>query len=314
MAKTAYFQDAAFQRHTMGPLHPESPMRLEAISKRLELSGILKDLRQVKAVEANAHQLELAHSIHHIQYLRDVSPASGEFPIDGDTTMMPHTLEAALLAAGSATQAVDCVFGKGASWGDRGIKRAFCAVRPPGHHAEREQAMGFCYFNNVAIAALHALETCKIKRVAILDFDVHNGNGTIDIFKDDPRVMVCSSFEHPLYPYKYVSVNRDNIICTPLEAHTTSRMFRRAVERSWLHRLQTFKPELIIISAGFDAHTLDPLASLNLETDDYRWVTDMIVDVARVYSEGRIVSCLEGGYHLEALAASVEAHLTALMQ
>ena len=225
MARTAYFQDDAFLRHTMGPLHPESPERLKAIRARIERSGLLKELKQFEAVEASAHQLELAHSIHHIQYLRDVSPASGEFSIDSDTIMMPATLEAALLAAGAATQAVDCVFGKRSLRADRNITRAFCAVRPPGHHAEREQAMGFCYFNNVAIAALHALETCGIQRVAILDFDVHNGNGTIDIFKDDPRVMVCSSFEHPLYPYKYVSVNRDNIVCTPLEANSTSCMF-----------------------------------------------------------------------------------------
>lgn len=307
MAKTAYFSHELFLEYTMGQMHPESPKRLSAIRERLQQNGMLDQMKIIQAEPADQHQLELAHSIHHIQYLRDVAPHEGNFPIDADTVMTPVTLPAALRAAGAAVQAVDLVFK------DKSINTAFCAVRPPGHHAERDLAMGFCFFNNVAVGALHAIDKHGVKKVAILDFDVHNGNGSIDIFKDDPRVLVCSSFEYPLYPDRYYPISRRNIVCTPLDAGSGSREFRRAIERDWLTKVQDFKPELIMVSAGFDAHKSDPLASLRLEAKDYFWVTDLIMDLARVYSEGRVVSCLEGGYNLEALSESVEQHLRALM-
>jgi acetoin utilization deacetylase AcuC-like enzyme len=190
--------------------------------------------------------------------------------------------------------------------------RAFCAVRPPGHHAEAGMAMGFCFYNNVAVGAVTALEHADVDRVAILDFDVHHGNGTVDIFRDTPEVLVCSSFQHPFYPYRHTNLRRPNIVNTPLAAGCSSAAFRQAIERDWLPALAAHRPQLILVSAGFDAHQLDPLGELNLDEADYRWVTQLIVEAANTSARGRVVSTLEGGYNLDALARSVGAHLEVL--
>lgn len=306
MTKSALFYHEDCVLHDMGEGHPESPLRLQFIMDHLKHTGILDDMDLVTPEEAKKQQILNVHPATYVEQLGLLSPAKGRVMVDPDTMMMPHSLRAAYLASGAAAQAVDMVMSGQAD-------TAFCATRPPGHHAERSKAMGFCFFNNVAVAARHAMNFHNLKRIAIVDFDVHQGNGTVDIFMDDPRVLVCSSFEYPLFPYSHVNVNRDNIINMPLEAHTKGSQFRRRVESEWLHKLQNHKPQLILISAGFDAHKLDPLAHLELEERDYRWITRMLMDVARIYSKGRIVSVLEGGYNLHALARSVEYHLEGLM-
>jgi acetoin utilization deacetylase AcuC-like enzyme len=193
-------------------------------------------------------------------------------------------------------------------------RRVFCAVRPPGHHAEESAGMGFCFLNNVALGARVALEDPSIERVAILDFDVHHGNGTVDLFKDDPRVLVCSSFQHPYYPGRLHDVRRENIVNTPLAAGTGSTEFRHAVERDWVRALLRHQPDIVLVSAGFDAHAHDPLGDLELHEEDYRWITDLIVSFANDYAQGRVVSTLEGGYDLDALRASAAATVTGLLR
>lgn len=305
MTKTAllYHEDCIL--HNMGEGHPESPGRLESVMTHLQACGLLQDLDQVTPEEATRDQIQRVHPAAHVDSIFQRAPASGFTQLDPDTVMMPLTLRAAMLAAGAGVQAVDMVLSGQAD-------TAFCATRPPGHHAERMRSMGFCVFNNVAIAARHALTFHGLERVAIVDFDVHQGNGTIDAFMDDPRVLVCSSFEAPLYPFSHFDTDRPNIVNTPMEAHTNGTQFRRRTEFDWLHRLQDHKPQLILISAGFDAHKADPLAHVELEERDFRWITRMLMDVARVCSRGRVVSVLEGGYNLKALARSVEMHLEGL--
>lgn len=305
MIKTALFHHDDCILHDMGDGHPESPHRLTAIMDHLAHTGMLQELDRVTPEEATRDQILRVHPATYLSQLEQLSPAKGRVMVDPDTAMMPKTLRAAFLAAGAATQAVDMVM-------SGQVQTAFCAIRPPGHHAERSTSMGFCFFNNVAIAAMHALAFHNLKRVAIIDFDVHQGNGTIDIFMDDPRVLVCSSFEYPLYPFKHVVVPRDHVLNIPLEARSPGLQFRRRAESEWLARLQDHKPQLILISAGFDAHKHDPLASLQFEERDYRWITRMLMDVARIYCNGRMVSVLEGGYNLSALARSVEMHLEGL--
>jgi acetoin utilization deacetylase AcuC-like enzyme len=219
--------------------------------------------------------------------------------------MCPRSLVAAELAAGAMRDAVKLVLAGETS-------RVFCAIRPPGHHAEESAGMGFCFFNNVAVGARVALEDPRIQRVAILDFDVHHGNGTVDLFKDDPRVLVCSSFQHPHYPGRLHDLDLPNIVSTPLPAGTAGKAFRNAVERDWAPALDRHEPDIVLISAGFDAHERDPLGDLELVEDDYRWVTDLIVSFANDHAQGRVVSTLEGGYDLDALARSVGAHLERL--
>ena len=236
-----------------------------------------------------------------------MAPADGVVPLDPDTWMGPSSLEAANLAAGALCNAVDDVVSGTA-------KRVFCAVRPPGHHAEHDVAMGFCIFNSVAVGALKALAETAIEKVAILDFDVHHGNGTVDIFKDNPAVLVCSSFQHPHYPNRLYDIERAHIVNSPMPAGTDSSHFRSVIERDWWPAIEAHQPELIFVSAGFDAHARDPLANINLVEEDFAWVTDGIVDMARQFSEGRIVSTLEGGYDLDALAASAQAHLESLAE
>ncbi len=304
--RTALLQHPDSACHVMQPRHPEAPSRIEAVLERLQASGLAADLLHPDpAAPVSNEDLARVHPAEHLALLERLTPESGLAPVDADTFIAPGTLTAARAAAGTAVAAVDGVLG-----GD--YERAFCAVRPPGHHAETRLAMGFCFFNSIAIAARRALEVYGLERVAILDFDVHHGNGTAEIFRDDPRVLVCSSFQHPFYPERMKGPMPAHIVLTPLAAGTRSSAFRQAIERDWIPALETQRPQLILVSAGFDAHRDDPLGGLALTSDDFRWVTDLIAAAAHDYAEDRIVALLEGGYDLEALADSVEVHVAAL--
>jgi acetoin utilization deacetylase AcuC-like enzyme len=288
--------------------HPERPDRLRAIDTILE-GGDFRALKREEAPSAPLETVALCHPMDYVERLRELSPEEGIVRLDSDTFMSPGSLEAALRAVGAAVHAVDEVVGKR-------VANAFCAIRPPGHHAETARAMGFCLFNNAAIAARHAQDRHDLDRVAIVDFDVHHGNGSQEIFWSDARVMYCSTHEMPLYPGTGAiseSGEHDNIVNAPLRAGDGSNAFRQAFETRILLRLAAFGPELIVISAGFDAHMRDPLANLNLVEADYAWVTRKIMEIADQRAEGRIVSLLEGGYDLEGLAQSVAAHVGALM-
>lgn len=298
----------------MGPGHPECPERLDAIADRLLVTGVRDALDQREAPAASLADIELAHDRMHVAALRGLSdglkeeilaggPAHAQ--IDPDTAMNVHTWDAALHAAGAALAATDAVLA-----GE--LENAFCAVRPPGHHACRNKSMGFCFFNNVAIGAKYALERHGLKRVAIVDFDVHHGNGTEDILSGDDRVLMVGFFQHPFYPYSGTEFPADNMVNLPVPAYTRGMAIRELVDVAWLPRLDAFKPELIFMSAGFDAHRDDDMGQLGLTEQDYAWITWRIKEVARRHANGRIVSCLEGGYNLDALARSVEAHLRVL--
>jgi len=292
-------------RHEMQPGHPERPDRLRAVLRQLRVSGLLQELEQRSARPVTFEQLRGIHAAEYLKTLERTSPQLGLFPVDPDTAMGPHSLSAAAHAAGAVVDAVTAVLAGEAD-------RAFCAVRPPGHHAEADAGMGFCFYNSIALGAQTALSHPGIERVAVLDFDVHHGNGTVDIFKDRPEVLVCSSFQHPYYPYRYADLRRDNIVNTPLRSGTRSAAFRQAVEADWSAAVDRHRPQLILVSAGFDAHRQDPLGQLELTEDDFRWVTDLICDLANRHAGGRVVSVLEGGYDLAALAASAHAHIEAL--
>ncbi len=292
--------------HTMGDYHPESPARLSAIQDRLISSGLDFALHSIDAKAIDRGLLELAHDKNYIDFIFANAPSAGTFALDPDTSMNPYTLNAALLSAGAAVQAVDRVMSKD-------NRSVFCATRPPGHHATRNKAMGFCIFNNIAIAALYAKKKYQVQRVAILDFDVHHGNGTEDIMTDKEGVLFCSIFQHPFYPYGGTQPTPAHIINTPLPATTGSAGFRQSVSEIWLPALNDFKPEIVFISAGFDAHIEDEISHFSLMDSDYQWVTDQLVAVAAQYARGRIVSVLEGGYSLEALGRSVAAHINALL-
>jgi len=301
---TGYITHPDFLKHEMGSHHPECPERLQAISDQLIRSGVDGFLRHLDAPLATEEQLELIHSPSHVASIRDRSPESGYAMIDGDTIMNSHTWQAALRAAGAAIAGVDAVM-KGE------VENVFCAVRPPGHHAEPTRSMGFCFFDSVAIAARYAMETYGIERVAIIDFDVHHGNGTEAAFLNDPSVLMCSFFQHPFYPYSGLDGGK-NMVNVPLPASTRGDVVRNIVEEQWLPALRNFEPQLIIISAGFDAHREDDLGQMGLVEDDYVWLTKRLKEVANQYAHGRIVSCLEGGYNLSALGRSVVAHIKAL--
>jgi acetoin utilization deacetylase AcuC-like enzyme len=289
--------------------HPERPDRLRAIERVLE-DERFQLLVRVQAPQATAEKLTLCHPQAYVDALREATPKQGLVRIDADTSMSPGSFEAALRAAGGALYAVDEVFqGK--------VANAFCAMRPPGHHTETERPMGFCLFNNAAIAARHAQREHGIERVAVVDFDVHHGNGTQEIFWADPTVMYCSTHEMPLYPGTGAKSERgehDTIVNAPLRAGDGGERFREAFETTLLPRLRAFQPGLVIISAGFDAHVRDPLANLNLTEADFGWVTRKLMEVADQSAGGRVVSLLEGGYDLQGLAQSVAAHVTALMR
>ncbi len=292
--------------HAMGRHHPEQPARLGAISDRLIASGLEMALHRVDAPLAERKQLEAAHDPAYIDQIHAASPRDGLAWLDGDTAMNPHSLQAALRAAGAVVMGVDLVM--------RGEARVvFCGVRPPGHHAERHRAMGFCLFNNVAVGAYHAINAHGVERVAIVDFDVHHGNGTEDIVSGDERILFCSTFQHPFYPHTGYAGSATNVVNNPLSAGDGGAAFRRAVDHHWLPRLEAFAPQLILVSAGFDGHAADTMAGLNLVESDYAWVTRRLCAQAERSAGGRIVSSLEGGYELHALARSVEAHLKAFL-
>jgi acetoin utilization deacetylase AcuC-like enzyme len=304
---TAFITHPSFLLHEMGPYHPECPERLMAISDRMIASGIDPYLRHYTAPAATREQIARVHGAAYLDELEAASPEAGLHFIDPDTALNPHSLTAARHAAGAVVMGVDLVMkGEAAT--------AFCAVRPPGHHAERRRAMGFCLFNNVAVGAAHAMEAHGLKRVAIIDFDVHHGNGTEDIFQNDMRVLMASTFQHPLYPYCGLDNPAPNMVNVPLSAGSGSDEFRTAVVDQWLPALERHKPEIIMISAGFDAHREDPLAGLKLTEADYTWVTHELVKVAAKHSKRRIVSTLEGGYALSALGRSAAEHVRVLVE
>lgn len=289
----------------MGAHHPESPDRVAAIEDHLLATGLLDHLVSNAAPKATREQLLRVHDADYLDSIESASPQRGIAHLDPDTAMNPYSLAAALRAAGAVVMATDSVI--------RGeAENAFCNVRPPGHHACRQHAMGFCLFNNVAVGAAHALEEHGLQRVAIVDFDVHHGNGTEDIFSEDRRVMMVSTFQHPFYPYSGTQGRSERMVNIPLAAYSGGAEFRNAVVNDWLPALHGFAPQMIFISAGFDAHREDDMASLGLVESDYAWVTEQIVDVAGRHAQGRIVSTLEGGYNLGALAHSVGAHIRAL--
>ena len=302
---TAFITHPDCLKHDMGAGHPEQPARLTAIEDQLIASGVATHLQRYDAPLATDEQLARVHPIEYVRAIREAAPASGTVHLDPDTAMNPHSLNASLRGAGAAVLAVDLII-------DNKIQNAFCSVRPPGHHAERNRAMGFCLFNNVAVGALHALSAHGIKRVAIIDFDVHHGNGTEDIFENDPHVLMASTFQHPFYPYSGTENPASNMVNVPLPAGAGSTDFRQAVTTRWLPALEDFRPQLLIFSAGFDAHIEDDMAMLQLRDADYGWVTEQMKAVADRHAEGRIVSMLEGGYALSALGRSVVQHVRVL--
>ncbi len=306
---TAFYSHPDCRGHDMGPGHPECPQRLDAITDHLLATGLSDVLDYRQAPLASTEQLARAHSANYASEMEDllqqVRQAQEPRALDPDTIASPGTLAAVLRAAGAAVAATDDVIAGRAS-------NAFCAVRPPGHHATREQAMGFCFFNNVAVAARHALAVHGLQRVAIIDFDVHHGNGTEDIIAGDERVLMCSFFQHPLYPYSGGVPKGSNMVNVPMAPYTRGPAVRKAIEDMWLPMLERFEPQMIFISAGFDAHREDDLGQMGLVEDDYTWITQTLMVVAKKHSQGRIVSCLEGGYALGALARSVAAHVRVL--
>ncbi len=302
---TGFFSHDDCMKHNMGAEHPECPERLAAITSYLADTGLGQDLDWVRPDEATRDQLQTVHPERYLNQLDLMQPTRGQVYTDPDTAMMPDTLRAARLAAGASIEAVDMVLSSQ-------LTNAFVCARPPGHHAERSKSMGFCFYNNIALAAMRALNFHQLERVAIIDFDVHQGNGTVDIVGGDERILMCSSFQHPFYPHSHVHRQAENIINTPIQAGTPADEYRKIVEAAWLKRLQDFRPQLVLVSAGFDGHRLDPMAELNLEVEDYRWLTEMITSVASDHANDRVISTLEGGYHLRALAESVNAHLEVL--
>ena len=315
MSKTGFYTSDRCHLHEMGEGHPECPQRLDAIADRLLISGLEVALEAREAPMAREQDLLLAHDPQlieelkrHSQSLKQDTPLnSGPYVhIDPDTSMNPSTWDAALSAVGAALAATDAVM-------DGDLTTAFCSIRPPGHHATRTQAMGFCFFNNIAIAVKHALDVRGLSRVAVVDFDVHHGNGTEDILAGDDRVLMVSFFQHPFYPYTRLSPQPNNMHHIPLTAYTKGEEVKRVVQEQWLPKLEAHRPEMIFISAGFDAHRDDEMGQMLLKESDYAWITQKVVNGAQKYAKGRIVSCLEGGYDLRSLGTSVEAHLRVLV-
>ena len=292
--------------HDMGPYHPECPDRLAAIGDRLIASGVDVHLDHHTAPSATREQLLRVHEADYLDSVEAASPTSGLAYLDPDTALCPDSLTAAKHAAGAVVLGVDLVVAGT-------CRNAFCAVRPPGHHAERSRAMGFCVINSVAVAAAHALAVHGLERVAIVDFDVHHGNGTEDILAGDEHVLMVSFFQHPFYPYSGVEPRGPNMLNVPLEPGSGSDAFREVVRERLVPALDAFRPQLVLVSAGFDAHREDPLAGLELVDDDYAWVTEQLTQVAARHADGRVVSTLEGGYALSALGRSAAQHVRTLL-
>ena len=304
--QTAYISHPDCRLHDTGLGHPESISRLAAIDDRLIASHLFNFLRHIDAPEVTDQQLLRVHTEDYLAEVKTILPGQGFAYLDPDTVICPDSLKAAYRSAGAVVKAVDLVM-------QSEIKNAFCAVRPPGHHAESSRAMGFCIYNNIAVGAAHALDEYDLNKVAILDFDVHQGNGTEEIFLNDERVMFCSTFQHPFYPGTPVLDITDRLVSVPLQATAKSEEFRHAVTEYWLPALEKFQPEMIFVSAGFDAHQDDDMSSVSLTDADYQWISEVIMQVAVQSASGRIVSALEGGYELHSLARCVEKHIRVLM-
>ena len=305
---TAFISHPDCLLHQCGPYHPESPARLQAIEAQLLACGLMPELERYLAPLATREQLLRVHSPDYIEMLEAASrraASTGGAYLDPDTAMNSHSMKAALRAAGAVVLAADLVTGKK-------VDNAFCSIRPPGHHAERSQAMGFCFINNVAVGVAHALDAHGLERIAVVDFDVHHGNGTEDIFRDEERVMMVSIFQHPFYPFSGLKGRSERMVNIPLPAGAGGEQFRAAVRDFWLPALDRFQPQMLFVSAGFDAHRDDDLSALNLVEEDYAWATERVREVASRFAGDRIVSVLEGGYDLTALGRSVAAHVRAL--
>ena len=291
--------------HEVPEGHPERPDRLTHLLRIMESEGLLDDHPLLIPKPLPIDLIRKAHHPEHDAYLSRQTP-DPIIQLDPDTWFSPHSLRAAHLAAGAVWDGVLDII-------EERCNRVFCAVRPPGHHAEINSAMGFCLLNSVAISAINSLDLEQINRVAILDFDVHHGNGTVDICKDRPEILVCSSFQHPWYPNRLYDINRPNIVNTPLRSGTQGDEFRKEIERTWFPAIEKHRPNLVFISAGFDAHQQDPLSEISLTEDDFYWITSEIARLSEQYSDGRVVSVLEGGYDLKSLGNSCIAHLKALL-
>ena len=307
---TAYITHSDCLRHEMGAGHPESPERLQSINEHMRSTTLLEELRQLDAPLAEPDDMKRVHSAAYVEAIFDQAPVEGYLQLDPDTAMNPYSLAAARRAAGAGLLAVDEVMAGR-------VRNVFCAVRPCGHHATPGRSMGFCIFNNVAVAAAYALEIKGLERVAIIDFDVHHGNGTEDIFSAPAwreRVLMAGLFQHPFYPYSGTGHPAPNMFNVPLAAGSGGAAARQALEQVWMPALEAFKPQMMLISAGFDAHQEDLLGGLALVEDDYTWLTRQLMSCAARHSQERIVSMLEGGYNLSALGRSAVAHVRALME
>lgn len=304
--RTAYITHADCHDHDTGPGHPESAQRLSAIEDRFIENRVWDFLKPVDAPEVTREQLLRVHTARHIDNVEASIPRTGYARLDQDTVVSPGSLAAARRSAGAAVAAVDLIM-------NGTYDTAFCGVRPPGHHAERDRVMGFCLYSNLAVGAAHALDAHGLERIAVLDFDVHQGNGTEDILIGDDRVLYCSVFEHPFFPFTTPPENSERVVSVPLDATAKSAQFRSAIHDHWLPALDAFEPQLIFVSAGFDAHRDDEMSHVSLTDGDFRWVAEAIMKVAQRHAQGRVISALEGGYEIHSLARCVEAHVRVLM-
>ncbi|MDN7124937.1 histone deacetylase family protein [Pseudidiomarina terrestris] len=300
------FSHPACMQHQVSEIHPEEPARMSAINDQIIRSGLELAIRQRDGKAASKEQLYHAHDVNYVHEIFNKAPDEGHVWLDPDTLMTPGSLQAALYAAGCGIDAVDEVM-------HSDNPRAFCVVRPPGHHATHDQAMGFCIFNNIAVAATHAMAAYDLERVAIIDFDVHHGNGTEDIFSNDERVLLCSSFQHPFYPDTGADTISPHIINSPMPAGTSGEQWRAEVEQRWLPALDHFSPQLILVSAGFDGHAEDDMGNFNLREDDYFWIAKRLKELAERHCEGRVIGMLEGGYDHSSLGRSVVAFVKGLI-
>lgn len=305
MTKTAFISHPDTMLHVMDGSHPESPARITAIKNAVSASELNTKLAYYEAPVAEKEDLLRVHSQRYIDYIFNIAPKAGLVRLDGDTAMGPMSLQAALHATGAVILATDLVM-------QNEVDNAFCCIRPPGHHAGRENSAGFCIFNHVAVGVAYALEKYKLNRAAIIDFDVHHGDGTEDIFKNNPNVMLCSTFQHPFYPFRGAESSNAHMLNSPLHANSDGESFKSIYQHKFEPALIDFKPDIVFISAGFDAHINDPLASLALTKEDYGWITTKIKEIVKKCNHNRIISSLEGGYHLPSLAESAVAHIKTL--